>query len=209
MAQPGDRRGVAFAAIVVVIAAVGIYLTMWPDSSDEAEPEPAATARVTSSAVASNTPVATASAAPFDVYSYLPMSKEQLSAAADVAERFTAAYGTFRFDEDPVAYAGRLKAYTTPELGNNLTRTMTSAGTVEKNRADEIVSAATAELKEIRQVDRTSIVFVVTANRQVTSKSGNDQVAEEFAVTVSQLGDDWRIYDILPANTGQEGDELG
>ncbi|MFD0470221.1 hypothetical protein ACFQ0B_19230 [Nonomuraea thailandensis] len=198
--------GVAFAVIVVVIAAVGIYLTMWPDSSDQAAPEPEASI-ATSSAVASSTPLATASAAPFDIYAYLPMQKEQLAAAADLAERFTAAYGTFRYDEDPAAYAERLKAYTTPELAGTLTRTVTSAGFVQQNRDDQTVSTATARLKEIRQVEKSSIVFVVTASRQVTAKSGNKLAAEEYAVTVSQLGADWRIYDILPSTEGQEGDQ--
>ncbi|GAA3111199.1 MULTISPECIES: hypothetical protein [Nonomuraea] len=208
MAQPGDRRGVAFAAVVVVIAAVGIYLTMWPDTPDQEQAEPPA-ARTTGSAVVSSTPLATASAAPFDVYSYLPMSKEQLAAAADLAERFTAEYGTFRFDEDPAAYAARLKAYTTPELGNTLARTLTSAGTVEQNRNDQIVSTATASLKEIRQVEKNSIVFVVTATRQIAAQSGDKQASEEYAVTVSQSGSDWRIYDILPSTEGQEGDTSG
>ncbi|GAA2840406.1 hypothetical protein [Nonomuraea rubra] len=206
MAQAGDRRGVAFAAIVVVIAAVGIYLTMWPDSSDQAAREPEASI-ATSSAVVSSTPLATASAAPFDIYAYLPMQKEQLAAAADLAERFTAAYGTFRYDEDPAAYAERLKVYTTPELAGTLTRTVTSAGFVEQNRADQTVSTATARLKEIRQVEKSSIVFVITASRQVTARSGNKLAAEEYAVTVSQLGADWRIYDILPSTEGQEGDQ--
>ncbi|MFB4270200.1 hypothetical protein [Nonomuraea sp. GTA35] len=206
MAQPGDRRGVAFAAVVVVIAAVGIYLTMWPDSSDQATPEPEASI-ATSSAVASSTPLATASAAPFDIYAYLPMQKEQLAAAADLAERFTAAYGTFRYDEDPAAYAERLKVYSTPELAGTLTRTVTSAGFVEQNRVDQTVSTATARLKEIRQVEKSSVVFVITASRQVTAKSGNKLAQEEYAVTVSQLGADWRIYDILPSTEGQEGDQ--
>ncbi|QFY12720.1 hypothetical protein GBF35_44625 [Nonomuraea phyllanthi] len=208
MAERGDKRGVAFAALVVVIAAVGIYLTMWPDSGDDLAESPQETAAVASASAppASRTPLATASAAPFDVYAYLPMTKEQLSAAADVAERFTAAYGTFRYDEDPAAYASRVKAYTTPELGNQLTRTITSAGTVEQNRDDQIVSTATAGLKEIRQIEKTSIVFVVTATRQVAAKSGDRQVTEEYAVTVSQSGADWRIFDILPASEGQDGD---
>ncbi|MFC4122313.1 hypothetical protein [Nonomuraea zeae] len=208
MAQPGDRRGVAFAAIVVVIAAVGIYLTMWPDSEDPAQPAPDA-GRATAAPAASSTPLATASAAPFDVYSYLPMKKEQLSAAADLAERFIAVYGTYRYDEDPAAYAGRVKVYTTAELANDLTRTVTSAGTIEQNRNDQIVSTATARLKEIRQIEKTSIVFVVTANRQVVAKSGDQQLTEEFAVTVSQLGADWRIFDIRPAIEGQDGDPAG
>lgn len=208
MAQPGDRRGVAFAAVVVVIAAVGLYLTMWPDSPDQDAAEPAPPS-ATGTVVATSTPLATASSAPFDVYAYLPMTKEQLAAAADLAERFTAEYGTFRYDEDPAAYAAKLKAYTTPELGNTLARTLASAGTVEQNRDDEIVSTATARIKEIRQVEKTSIVFVVTATRQISAKSGDKQANEEYAVTVSQSGSDWRIYDILPAAEGQEGDTSG
>ncbi|MGP3914035.1 hypothetical protein [Nonomuraea sp. 10N515B] len=204
MAQPGDRRGLAFAAIVVVIAGVGLYL-MWADREDPAQPVPQAT-RATSRAVASSTPLATASSAPFDVYNYLPMKKEQLAAAADVAERFTAEYGTFRYDEDPAAYAARIKAYTTPELGTALTRTITSAGTIEQNRTEEIVSTATARLKEIRQIEKNSIVFVVVGTRQVTAKSGGKQLTEEYAVTVSQSSADWRIFDIMPAAEGQFGD---
>ncbi|MET7328675.1 hypothetical protein [Nonomuraea sp. NPDC005650] len=208
MVQRGDRRGVAFAAVVVVIAAVGIYLTMWPDSQDRAEPRQEPTGVVSAPAPA-NTPLATASAAPFDVYSYLPMRKEQLAATADLAERFTAAYGTFRYDEDPAAYAARVKAYTTAELGNELTRTMTSAGTIEQNRNDQTVSTATARLKEIRQIEKSSIIFVVASARQVTAKSGNQTTQEEYAVTVTQSGADWRIFDIRPAAEGQEGDISG
>ncbi|MEO3872604.1 hypothetical protein ABGB18_27650 [Nonomuraea sp. B12E4] len=206
MAQPGDRRGVAFAAIVVVIAAVGIYLTMWPDPGEEPEPGPVATTSAAGAPAPTSRPLATASSAPFDVYSYLPLSKEQLAAAADLAERFTAVYGTFRYDEDPAAYAGRLKAYTTAELGGILARTMTSAGTIERNRSDEIVSTATARVKEIRQIDKSSVVFVVTESRQVTAKSGNQQVTDDLAVTVSQSGTDWRIFEVLPATEGQDGD---
>ncbi|MEU6728761.1 hypothetical protein ABZ917_34065 [Nonomuraea wenchangensis] len=204
MAQPGDRRGAAFAVIVVIIAAVGIYL-MWADWGDPPEQQPQA-APPTRVAIVTPTPLATASNAPFDVYDYLPMRKEQLAAAADLAERFTAVYGTFRYDEDAAAYAARLKAYTTPELGALLTRTVTSAGAVEQNRADELVSQATAKLKEIRQVGKDSIIFVVTGNRQVTAKSGDKLLTEEYAVTVSESGSDWRVFDIMPADEGQDGD---
>ncbi|MEV4553102.1 hypothetical protein [Nonomuraea wenchangensis] len=204
MAQPGDRRGAAFAVIVVIIAAVGIYL-MWADWGDPPEQQPQA-APPTRVAIVTPTPLATASNAPFDVYDYLPMKKEQLAAAADLAERFTAVYGTFRYDEDAAAYAARLKAYTTPELGALLTRTVTSSGAVEQNRADELVSRATAKLKEIRQVGKGSIVFVVTGNRQVTAKSGDKLLTEEYAVTVSESGSDWRVFDIMPADEGQDGD---
>ncbi|MCA2225860.1 hypothetical protein [Nonomuraea aurantiaca] len=209
MAQPGDRRGVAFAAIVVVIAAVGIYLTMWPDSSEPGTGQTSAGHTTTVSPAAPSKPLATASGKPFDIYSYLPMTKEQLAAAADLAERFTAAYGTFRYDEEPSAYVDRIKVFTTAEFGNVLARTRTSPGTVERDRADELVAAGTAKMKEIRQVEKSSIIFVVTGTQQITAKSGNKQVVDDYAVTVSQMGADWRVFDLQPADAGQDGDTQG
>ncbi|MDR8412630.1 hypothetical protein MTP10_28360 [Nonomuraea sp. 3-1Str] len=210
MALPGDKRGLAFAAIVVVIAAVGLYVTMWPGSGESAEEEPVA-GRTPSGVVTvpRSTPLATASDAPFDIYAYLPMSKEQLAASADLAERFTAAYGTFRYDEDPAAYADRVKAFATADLGAVLARTLTSPGTVERNRADEVVSTATAKVKEIRSVEKTSVVLVVTGTQQITAKSGNKQLTDDYAVTVSEMGTDWRVFDLQPAGEGQDGDTTG
>ncbi|MET7465314.1 hypothetical protein [Nonomuraea sp. NPDC005501] len=210
MALPGDKRGLAFAAIVAVIAAVGLYVTMWPGSGESAEEEPVA-GRTPSGVVTvpRSTPLATASDAPFDIYAYLPMSKEQLAASADLAERFTAAYGTFRYDEDPAAYADRVKAFATADLGAVLARTLTSPGTVERNRADEVVSTATAKVKEIRSVEKTSVVLVVTGTQQITAKSGNKQLTDDYAVTVSEMGTDWRVFDLQPAGEGQDGDTTG
>lgn len=209
MAQAGDKRGVAFAAIVVIVAAVGIYLTMWPSSDDPSTEQPAAGRTTSSSAAPPSKPLATASGAPFDIYSYLPMSKQELAAAADLAERFTASYGTFRYDEDPAAYLARVKVFTTPELGNVLARTLTSPGTVEQNRADQVVATSTAKMKEIRQVSKTSVVFVVTGTQQLTAKSGTKQLADDYAVTVSEAGSDWRVFDMQPADDGQDGDTQG
>ncbi|MEU7831691.1 hypothetical protein ACIBO2_22395 [Nonomuraea sp. NPDC050022] len=209
MAQPGDRRGVAFAAIVVVIAAVGIYLTMWPDSGEPDAGKAPAGHTTTVSPAAPSKPLATASGKPFDIYSYLPMTKEQLAAASDLAERFTAAYGTFRYDEEPSAYVDRVKVFTTAEFGNVLARTRTSPGTVERDRADELVAAGTAKMKEIRQVEKSSVIFVVTGTQQITAKSGNKQVVDDYAVTVSQMGADWRVFDLQPADAGQDGDTQG
>lgn len=209
MAQPGDRRGLVFAAIVAVLAAVGLYLTMWPDSREPAAGQEQAAPRTTTSPVVPATPLATASDAPFDVYAYLPMSKEQLAAAADLAERFLAEYATFRHDEDPAAYVARVRRYTTADLGNVLARTLTSPGTVEQNRDEQVVSTATAKVREIRQIEKASIVFVITGTQQISQRSGPRQLTEDYAVTVSQLGTDWRVFDLQPASDGQEGDTQG
>ncbi|MEU0565860.1 hypothetical protein ABZ297_10780 [Nonomuraea sp. NPDC005983] len=205
-----DRRGVVFAAIVVVVAAVGLYLTMWPDSgTPSAEPESAGRPSGSVPAATSSKPLATASGAPFDIYAFLPMTKQELAAAADLAERFTAAYGTFKYDEDPATYAERMKAFTTGEFGNVLARTLTSPGTVSRNRDDQVVSTATAKMKEIRQIDKSSVVFVVGGTQQITAKSGGKQLVADYAVTVSRFGSDWRVFDLQPAGDGQDGDTQG
>ncbi len=52
-------------------------------------------------------------------------------------------------------------------------------------------------------------MFVVTGTQQITAKSGTRQLVEEYAVTVSQLGADWRVFDLQPAGEGQDGDPEG
>lgn len=212
MTEAGNRRGVVFAVLVVLLAAVGIYLTMWPDADPgpELSGEPAGVTRTVASgqqAAEPARPAATASNAPFDVYSYLPMTKQELAAAADYAQRFTAEYGTFGYDEDPAVYGDRLKGYTTEEFSGVLLRTVTSPGTIEANRADEVVSVGAARVREIRQIDNASVVFVVVGTQNVTARSGATQRTAEYAVTLIQVGAEWRVHDLQPADSGQEGDD--
>ncbi|MGV9771296.1 hypothetical protein [Streptosporangium sp. NPDC003464] len=214
MVEGGSRRGLVFAVLVMMLAAVGIYLTMWPDSGDEGRPQPdpvgvSRTVPGSRAAVSAEPPrpSATASNAPFDVYSYLPMTKQELAAAADYAQRFTAEYGTFSYDEDPAVYGDRLRGYTTTEFAGVLLRTVTSPGSVEANRADEVVSVGTARVKEIRQIQNTSVVFVVTGTQDVTAKSGPKERTEDYAVTLIEVGADWRVHDLQPADEGQDGDD--
>ncbi|GAA2890347.1 hypothetical protein GCM10010517_54660 [Streptosporangium fragile] len=214
MTEGGTRRGVVFAVLVVMLAAVGIYLTMWPDSGGDLRTgaEPVGADRTVAGsaqdpAAEPARPAATASNAPFDVYSYLPMTKQELAAAADYAQRFTAEYGTFSYDEDPAAYGGRLRSYTTEDFAGVLLRTLTSAGTIESNKADEVVSVGSARVKEIRQIDSASVIFVVVGTQNVTARSGASERTAEYAVTLVQAGSEWRVHDLQPADSGQEGDD--
>ncbi|MEV8630129.1 hypothetical protein AB0395_00590 [Streptosporangium sp. NPDC051023] len=208
----GNRRGVVFAVLVVMLALVGIYLTMWPSSGGGQEPaaEPVGASRTVRGAQGDTEPprpAATASNAPFDVYSYLPMTKQELAAAADYAQRFTAEYGTFSYDEQPAAYGDRLKGYTTAEFAEVLLRTITSPGTIAANTSDQVVSVGTAKVKEIRQIEKSSVIFVVTGTQNVTAKSGAKERTEDYAVTLIEVGADWRVHDLQPADSGQDGDD--
>jgi hypothetical protein len=118
-------------------------------------------------------------------------------------------YATYRYDEDPISYADRLKAFTTNELGASLTRTVTSAGQVQQNRNDQVVSQGSARVRTIRDMTANSIVWVVDATQRITAKSGPRERTDQYAVTLIQVGDTWRVYDMQPADAGQEGDTSG
>ncbi|MEV5411592.1 hypothetical protein AB0K60_22480 [Thermopolyspora sp. NPDC052614] len=208
------RRGIVFAAVVIVLAAVGIYLTL-PSSPDPGGEAGGATT-TQGKAAPTSAPRASGSAAPsagppldpekFDVYAFLPLTREQFAGAADVARRFLAQYATHRYDEDPVSYAERLKSFTTAEMGASLTRTVTDPERVRQEQADKVVSEGTAKIKSIRDFSPNSITWVATATERITAASGPREVVEEYAVTVIQVGDAWRVYDLNPADAGQEGD---
>ncbi|MEZ0073493.1 hypothetical protein [Planotetraspora sp. GP83] len=207
---PGSdrRKGLAFAGAVVVLAAVGVYLTMSPPSGGGSGPtREQAVAPSTAAAAPTRQPTQVASTpGAFDVYQYLPLSRQELGAAADFARRFTESYGTFQYGEDPAAFAGRLKAFATDDFGAQLTKAMTDPGLVSQNRADQVVSQGTAKVASIRDMSANMVVFVVDSVRQVTARSGGKTQSDQYAVTVVKVGTDWRIYDLEPADAGQDGD---
>ncbi len=102
--------------------------------------------------------------------------------------------------------ADRLKAFTTVEFGDDLTRTVTSPAAVEHDTADQIVSKGTARLKSIRDISATSVVVVVESTQRITALSRAKDQVEDYAVTVVQVGADWRVYDLQLAASGQDGD---
>ncbi|WP_283135531.1 hypothetical protein [Rhizohabitans arisaemae] len=206
----GRRRWV-FICVVLGLAAIGVYLTVLAPptgtSSDGAVPPVQDVGRTAPAPPpVPATPSPPPSAESFDIYRLLPLSKEEFAASADVAYRFATAYGGYRHDEDPAVHARRISVFTTPDLGRILARGVLSPGELEQNRADQVVSQASAEIREIRDVKERSVVYVVGITQRITAKSGSDQRTEEYAITVSQVGADWKVHDIQQANAGQEGD---
>jgi hypothetical protein len=202
------RRGLAFAGAVVVLAAAGVYLTMIPPSGSGSRTNSEQSVSQNPSQGAAGTPAAAPAPSPgaFDVYAYLPLSRQELGTAADVARRFTESYGTFSYGEDPAGLAQRIAAFATTEFGGQIVRTLTDPGLVDQNRADEVVSRARARVTSIRDMTAATVTFVVASVRHITAKSGTKDQSEEYAVTVTKVGTDWQIYDLQPASAGQEGD---
>ncbi|WP_424536245.1 hypothetical protein ACOZ38_40920 [Sphaerisporangium viridialbum] len=209
MVQVNDRRGLVFAGVVVALAAVGIYLSMRPasgGSQDGGPPRTAAVSTPTAPPQTGTSPAPAVSPGAFDIYRFLPVPKEQIAMAADVAQRFAVSYATYRFDEDPASFAERLKGFTTVEMGASLARDVTTPATVDQNRADEVVSQGSARLKTIRNISDGSIVFVVTASQHITAKSGSQERSTDYAITLTQIGTEWRVFDMQRADAGQDGD---
>lgn len=215
MSTQGNDGGkkLAFAGAVAVLAVVGVYLTMNPPTSGEAQSGESRT--VTSEHRSPETAAASPGSVPrevaktpanFDVYDYLPLTRKELGAAADLARRFTESYGTFRYDEEPAAFAGRLGAFSTDEFAAQLTRAVTDPELVRRNRADQVVSRASARVETIRDMTAGQVVFVVGSVRHVTGRNGEKDESNRFAVTVIKVGGDWRIYDLGLADEGQDGD---
>src|SRR5690242_4809053 len=112
------QRRLVFVALVVALAALGVFLTVGGGShGDAGAARPSVTPTTETAAPPPATiPPATGPPPSYDIYSFLPFSRQDFNAAADGARRFTAAYGTYRFDEDPKTYIGRLRGMVTGEL---------------------------------------------------------------------------------------------
>ncbi|MBA9003791.1 hypothetical protein [Thermomonospora cellulosilytica] len=206
------RRRLLFAGLAVVLAAVGVYLTVaGPGGGEETEEPPAAQATTPppGPAVPSVAPPGISSTITpdsFDIYRLLPFPKRDFAAAADLAQRFTAAYGTYRYDEDPQAYVARLEPLATEELVTQIARGVSAPGLLEQRRSEQVVAQGTATLDSVRDIEANSIIFLVTGNQQLTRNGQTTHESKRFAVTVSRDGNALRVYAFEPADAGQAGD---
>lgn len=203
------QRRLVFAGLVVALAAAGIYLTL-PGRSAPEQTRPAAPATSAATSPERGAPSAPASPAPsasaFDIYPLLPFNEAEFTAAADLAKRFTAAYGTYRYDEEPKTYVGRLDRMMVAELRSEIERGAASPGLLEQRKQEQIVATSEATVDSIRDIEKTSIVFLVTGKQQITKIGQSSATSGRYAVTVSKAGGGWKIYAFHPADVGQAGD---
>ncbi|MFG2244652.1 hypothetical protein [Spirillospora sp. NPDC048823] len=202
------RRRLLFGGLVVVLAAVGVYLTVAGPGGgpDDPDPSPAATGASTGSASPPPGTEGTVDAGDFDIYRLLPFSRAEFATAADLARRFVAEYGTYRFDETPQAYTGRLSGLVTGDLQAQLERDAATPGLLEDRRRDQVVAESTATIDQVRNIEANSIVFVVTGRQQITEGGTESSDSKRYAVTVAREGGSLRVYAFQPADVGQAGD---
>lgn len=211
------QRKLAFAGVVVALAAAGVYFTLpafggfggrtaTPASTEAAGGAGGAGARIATPRVdASPRPTASRTAA--GIGDMLPLPEDELREAAETARRFTAAYATYRYDEGPQEYRGRLDPYVTDPIAEELAGGGGAAPAGRENLTrEEVVVTAAASVEGTRLVSSDSVVVLVRADQTVESTKGTTSEDERFAVTVVDRDGGWKVSNVAPAGAGNAGD---
>jgi hypothetical protein len=156
-----------------------------------------------SSPSASTAPTA---ATDFDLNALLPFNQAQLRSAADLGRRFIVAYGSYRFDESPQSYLRRLSPMAAPELLAQLERGAATPGILDQRKADREVAATRATISAVRLIQKTELIYLITADQTRTTTAGARTQATQYAVTLTPTAKSWLVRDVVPADLGQAGD---
>ncbi|MFB9839265.1 hypothetical protein [Actinoallomurus acaciae] len=203
------QRKWLFGGLVVVLAAVGVFLTIGGSGrhhgarAEHASTPTPSTPPSTSSSVP---PVSgpTPSPGSYDIYSLLPFTQKDFTTAADVARRFTAAYGTYRFDEDPQAYLDRMRNLVTSDVLNQLQQGAAAPGVIAQRKQDQESSTCDATLDSIRDMSKDQLIFLATGKQHITKGGKTSDSSQQYAVTMARSGGGWVVYAFAPADVGDK-----
>ena len=203
------QRKWLFGGLVVVLAAVGVFLTMGSGggghkdahSARSSTPAPSTPPASSAPPVSGPTPSPGAS---YDIYSLLPFTQKDFTTAADVARRFTAAYGTYRFDEDPQAYINRMRGLVTSDVLNQLQQGAAAPGVIAQRKQDQESSTCDATLDSMRDMSKDQLIFLTTGKQHVTKGGKTSDSSQQYAVTMTRSGGGWTVYAFAPADVGDK-----
>jgi hypothetical protein len=203
------QRKFLFAALVVLLVAAGVILTVGTGSGRHrgSARREGATSSPSPSLPATPAPGLTGpppSGGSYDIYSLLPFTQKDFSVAADVARRFTIAYGTYRYDEQPSAYTGRMQGLVTADLATQLQQGSSAPGVLEQRKQDQEVSTSDAHLDSLRDMEKDQFIFLVTGTQHISKGGGSSDSSQQYAVTVTRSGGGWVVYAFQPANVGDK-----
>ncbi|RFU41733.1 hypothetical protein DZF91_10340 [Actinomadura logoneensis] len=208
------QRKIVFGVLVVVLAAVGVYLTVASPTRHEpshrtARPAPVSGGGPAAPASPPQGITAQVNAGNFDIYRLLPFSQQEFATAADTAQKFVAAYGTYRFDEQPDAYAARLRPLVSEQVAQQVAQGFAAPGIRQQRQQEQTVASCTATLDQVRDIGNNSIIFLVTGKQRITKAGGGGDDSKQWAVTVARDGNALKVSAFEPADVGQAGDTGG
>lgn len=203
------QRKLLFAGLVVLLAAAGVFLTIGGgghgSSSAKHTGSPTPTPSAPQAAPVTGPPVGTPTPGAYDIYSMLPFTKKDFTTAADVARRFTIAYGTYRYDDAQNAYVDRVRGMVTPDLATQLQQGAAAPGVIAQRQQDQEVSTSTATLDSLRDMAKDQLIFLVTGKQHIVDKGGkSSDSSQQYAVTVTRSGGGWVVYAFAPSDQGDK-----
>ncbi|HYZ55295.1 MAG TPA: hypothetical protein VE733_17585 [Streptosporangiaceae bacterium] len=206
--SPGQQKAL-FVVVVVALAGLGIYL-LAPhgngSSGQHAGAVPPATHRpapATQAAGAASAPAPSPAGSPsVNIYRWLPFTQQDLARASAVTTQFAADYNTFTYNESAASYVARMSGLITAQLGQKLENSFATLGVAQTRSRQKQISTGTASIDSLRAFGSSSITFVVTAIQKLTGTQGSSQTSSQYAITVTNSGGSWQVYDIELASAG-------
>jgi hypothetical protein len=214
--NPAQRK-LIFAAVVLVLAALGAFLIIpgtllhrhSPASHGRAVglTQPLASPSSASGLGGSPSPGGlAASAAPpgtgANIYQWLPFTQVGLAAAAGVVRRFAAAYASYSYTQTTASYEHQLSGLVTAQLAAVLARGFATPGLAQIRTRQKQIVTGTGRITAIRAFGASNITFLVAITQKITGTQGTKQTATSYAVTVTGAATNWQVEDVQLASAG-------
>jgi len=207
------KQRLLFVALVVLLAAIGVYL-VGPGRSHGASSagQPTGGGSVSSpSASPLNVPSAEVAPTPLpvptsiknaNIYSWLPFSQQDLSAAANVTVAFAAADQTFSSADTAKTYGARLQSLATPTFLAILEEQFRPAGATGTSSKS---GGTITRIATFGSAPQASITFVVTITDQTTTGGKTTSQTGQYDVTAEAVAGGWQVNDVEQAGQGNQG----
>jgi hypothetical protein len=137
-----------------------------------------------------------------DIYAWLPFSQAGLAAAVDVVRKFAAAYASYSYTQTTASYVRQLNGLVTAQLAAVLARGFSTPGVAQIRAQQKQIATGSGQITAIRGFGSNNITFVVAVTQKVTGTKGTKRITTDYAVTVTGAAANWQVEDLELASAG-------
>src|SRR5215475_4314250 len=137
-----------------------------------------------------------------NIYQWLPFTQAGLSAASDVVRRFAAAYASYSYTQSAASYERQMTGLVTPQLAGVIARGFATPGVAQIRTRQRQIATGTGRITAIRAFGASNITFLVAITQKVTGTQGTKQTTTSYAVTVTGASASWQVEDVQLASAG-------
>ena len=211
------QRKLIFAAVVVVLAALGAVLIIpatlgrhggaghvravgltAPPSGTSPSPAPSSPPPSAPGGLGATPSPGTGP----DVYQWLPFTQAGLAAAADAVRKFATAYASYTYTQTTASYERQLNGLVTAQLAAVIARGFATPGVAQLRTRQKQIATGAGQITAIRAFGPNNITFVVAIAQKVIDTNGTKRTSTHYAVTVTGAASDWQVADLELASAG-------